>query len=126
MNELHEAFSKTMGYSSLMDIQTALLLGATIDSSKHGFHARNQVVAQSDYLIAYTWGQGVVPKPGGTLNTWNMCKHHNKLHVPLTSLLAKKKSTTTRPSGDTEEECKVRTTGSADSRAQPTLHTYFS
>ena len=43
------------------------------------------MVAKSDYLIAFTWNKGNVPKDGGTLNTWNKCKN-NKIHISLLTL----------------------------------------
>src|SRR5699024_2276486 len=59
-------------------------LGATLDTSSKGFHERNTKVAQSDYLIAFTFGLDR-PVSGGTLDTWKKATTNNKFHftIPL-------------------------------------------
>jgi len=84
-NHYHDGFSRTVGRDTLLDIETAKLLGATLDTSHRGFHARNTYVARSQYLIAFTFGTGDVPKDGGTKYTWSL-SHAIKVHVPLQSL----------------------------------------
>ena len=86
MNSLHQRFSARIGSNTMADLLAAEALGAVIDSSVKGFHARNTLIAQSEYLIAFTWGDSVhIPKDGGTLDTWNKCSG-TKVHVPLKSL----------------------------------------
>ena len=54
----------------------------------NGFHARNNYVAKSEYLIAFTWSESGTPKKGsGTYDTWRKCKAR-KVHIPLTSLVS--------------------------------------
>ncbi len=53
------------------------------------FFQRNSLVAQqSDFLLAFTWGESESqPADGGTLDTWNKCRGI-KSHVPLHTLQA--------------------------------------
>lgn len=92
LNQLHAAFSKRAGLrtSPWSDMIAAQALGATIDCTASGFHARNSRVAQSDYLIAFTWNDTALPKDGGTKDTWDKARGSGKTrkHVPLSSLLA--------------------------------------
>lgn len=84
LNKLHSQFSEKLGQDSMNDLLCARELGAIYDTRAHGFHNRNLMVAQSDYLIAFTWGDSTVePKEGGTLHTWSNCKSRFKIHVPL-------------------------------------------
>ena len=83
-NRYHKLFSSKIGENSLLQIQSAIDVGATVMEHK-GFHKRNTAVAQSSYLLAFTWGEGNEPKKGGTYNTWIQCKG-TRLHVPLSSL----------------------------------------
>ena len=87
-NKLHYAFSQRTKLDSLKDIFCALSLGAEIDTTNFGFHARNKKVAENaDMLIAFTFGSRLdQPKDGGTMDTWNKCKHGLKIHVPLGQL----------------------------------------
>jgi len=99
MNRLHLAFTndccaaiaeddKTLTYS-MSDISLASRLGAKLDHSRSGFLARNSAIADCDYLLAFTWGKGSTPKPGGTLDTWRKCATNKKaiqLHVSLQDL----------------------------------------
>ena len=83
-NIYHRHFSKTTGIDSLMQIQQAIQIGAYF-KVHNGFQERNKHVAMSNKLIAFTWGEGDKPKPGGTLNTWRLCKGR-RIHVPYASL----------------------------------------
>ena len=83
-NRYHKLFSSKIGENSLLQIQSAIDVGATVMEHK-GFHKRNTAVAQSSYLLAFTWGEGNEPKKGGTYNTWIQCKG-TRLHIPLSSL----------------------------------------
>jgi hypothetical protein len=89
MNQLHHQMSRSFKTDTLLDIDIARLMGAKIVVHK-GFHARNSVVASSDYLIAFTWGESLTePKDGGTADTWKKSKC-KKVHVPLGSLMKDK------------------------------------
>lgn len=83
-NKLHKKFSEKIKEDSLEHLNTAITVGATVFVHE-GFHARNSFVAESDYLLAFTWGSGDVPKEGGTMDTWSKCKG-SKYHIPLESL----------------------------------------
>ena len=83
-NKLHTKFSDKIKEDSLDHLKTAITVGATVFTHE-GFYARNSFVAESDYLLAFTWGSGDVPKEGGTMDTWSKCKGR-KYHVPLESL----------------------------------------
>lgn len=50
-----------------------------------GMFARNNKVAESEEMLAYTFGPGDVPADGGTLDTWNKCKG-KKTHITLPDL----------------------------------------
>ena len=114
-------------FSSFHDLYTALALGAElrtvagaadaptasgqrISVQRYGtdaFHSRNSLVAESEHLIAFTFGGSLLsstvsaspepsmdalsmllscpsnqPSPGGTADTWRKCRG-NKVHVPL-------------------------------------------
>jgi hypothetical protein len=58
-----------------------------------GFHARNSLIAQADYLVAFTWGRAA-PVDGGTLDTWKKSKGR-KLHVSLHDLIGTRNAITT-------------------------------
>ena len=73
LNELHGAFTSKIadGFNSRKDLLCAQTLGADFDCSYHGFLNRNFQVAQSDYVVAFTWGDSDKrPKEGGTKHTW--------------------------------------------------------
>lgn len=57
LNKLHSQFSAKLEQDCLKDFVCARELGATFSTKHHGFHNRNEMVAQSDYLIAFTWGE---------------------------------------------------------------------
>jgi hypothetical protein len=82
-NYYHRKFSKTVNRNSRKEIYQAINKGAKVHIWD-GFHARNQHVAQSDYMLALTFGRDGVPKPGGTRHTWNAApKYCKKIHIPL-------------------------------------------
>lgn len=64
-----------------------LFVGAVLDTSSTGFHERNEQVAKSDYLIAFSWSEGSSPTEGGTKHTWDLCTN-TKIHIPLSLLLS--------------------------------------
>ena len=81
-NKYHAQFSRLTGIDPIAELHTAIDKGAS--SHVHeGFYARNKLVAQSDYLLAFTWGQGTVPLQGGTLHTWKQAHTAVKLHISL-------------------------------------------
>lgn len=88
-NWYHQKFSEAVGVDSLADIDMALRVlqcEHTCEPSQVGFggmFARNaKVAADADILYAYTFGEGDVPAPGGTRDTWDQCKGE-RIHVPL-------------------------------------------
>jgi hypothetical protein len=75
------------GATSLDEVACAQALGATLDTTSSGFHARNSQIARCDFMIAFTWGDSSSePKKGGTYDTWKMSKCKNKVHIPLQRL----------------------------------------
>ena len=86
-NYHHDRFSAKMpgGRNTRLGILEAVSRGATIDVIP-GFFQRNIPVSGSDAVIAYTWGDGAVPKDGGTKHTWDLAQTSHKTHIPLSSL----------------------------------------
>jgi len=96
VNQLHDVFSNALGYHTMNDFVLAQTFGAQLHADNNdGFHARNKLVAQrSEYVLAFTWGESTsVPKDGGTLHTWNLCKKKQRIHVPLKQLISTLSST---------------------------------
>lgn len=83
-NALHSQFERHSGISSLNELDTAIRLGAKTEACD-GFHARNSLVAKSNYMIAFTWSSTGEPSDGGTLHTWRRCQG-TKIHVNLAKL----------------------------------------
>lgn len=81
----HSNFSKVIGRSSILEISKAIEQGAHTATSK-GFFDRNDRVSKSSRMIAFTFGEGSIPKDGGTKYTWDRCHASVKLHVPLSEL----------------------------------------
>lgn len=67
-NDLHRRFTKKVGFDSLGEIFLAIKSGAEIVVGK-GFYARNALVAQSDVILAMTFGDKNWVKEGGTSHT---------------------------------------------------------
>lgn len=88
LNYLHKQFSRTVGLDSLKQIATLETHPrARLDTSSSGFHQRNALVARSDYILAFTFGQGSVPADGGTAHTWSKAPPQaRKKHVSLLKL----------------------------------------
>ena len=85
-NKLHKAFSEKIKENTLQQIESCRLVGGTFQVH-NGFKKRNDSVALSNYLIAFSWSEGEEPtKKGGTKDTWNKADTRNKLHIPLSSL----------------------------------------
>jgi hypothetical protein len=85
-NYYHDKFSKIMQGSSLLQIQTALDIGASSTISQGFFDRNTKVAKKSTHIIAFTFGDGKVPKDGGTKFTWDCAKNIVKKHVPLSDL----------------------------------------
>lgn len=81
----HNMFSKKVDFDSINEIIEAVNKGAEI-YEYDGFFIRNVKVANSDMIIAFTWGNGYEPKDGGTKNTWDRSSARVKLHFPLSKL----------------------------------------
>lgn len=67
-NNLHNRFSRKVGFNSLGEIFFAIKQGAETCVCK-GFHARDAMVAQSDAILAMTFGDREWLKEGGTAHT---------------------------------------------------------
>ena len=73
-----------MGGNTLNTLNTVMSLGYY--EVIPGLLERNQGPASSDYLMAFTWSEGINPKDGGTKKTWDITKTKNKIHIPLSGL----------------------------------------
>lgn len=85
-NWYHEKFSAKMGANTLDGISRVLKLPGVESHVYEGFHARNLLIADVDFLLAFTFSPGAWPKDGGTAHTWRNSRAALKLHVPLTEL----------------------------------------
>lgn len=68
-NYYHQLFQRATGINSLTEILIAKTHGAELIPVLRGFHARNTLVAKSDFLLACTFGQERMVKNGGTADT---------------------------------------------------------
>ena len=92
MNGYHSKFTRKVGFNSLREIKLAIEQGAEIHIGK-GFYARNALVAQSDIILAMTFGDQEWVKDGGTAHTvmtyLNRVRKHGffdkSFHYDLTS-----------------------------------------
>lgn len=82
-NRYHRDFSKVVGFNSLEQLD-ALLNDpkVSIKDHYHGFHQRNLIVGQVDYLMAFTFSQGE-PSDGGTGHTWKNSSCPNKISLNI-------------------------------------------
>ena len=87
MRYYHALFSKKMGGNTLAGIQKAIDKGAVYHEIEGGFLARNLLVGRTDAVLAYTWGEGDMPKDGGTAHTWSHSDAPIKIHRPLSLLV---------------------------------------
>ncbi len=93
--QLHRQFISVLKRDTLAELQLAISRGTKVVERK-GFLERNKDVAESDYLIAYTFCgsylEAVVPRSSGTLNTWRQWdqKHRSnpshKFHIAIEKL----------------------------------------
>lgn len=79
-NYYHDRFNIITSKNSYDDLYKVINLGAEIHIHK-GFHSRNQYVAKSEYMLAFTFGKAN-PEDGGTKHTWDLCKG-KKFHISL-------------------------------------------
>lgn len=84
-NYYYRTFSEVMGREMRVELVEAIRKGATVTTSKKGFHARNSDVAKSDVLLAFTW-ESNGPETGGTYDTWKKAKGE-KHYVDLNGLV---------------------------------------
>ncbi len=82
-NTYHQQFSYSIGNNSFEELATSI--STAYIEIYNGFHARNSRVAQSEYVLAFTWGEHE-PEDGGTKDTWNKAKHAKRAHVSLATL----------------------------------------
>lgn len=87
-NLYHKKFSRAIGRDTLQDISMAVHVGCQLEEHE-GFHQRNSVIADVEYMLAFTWG-ATAPEDGGSLDTWKKCKAKNKMTfafilIPLSS-----------------------------------------
>lgn len=75
-NSHHRMFSS----ESMKEIDSAIQQGATVQVYD-GFFKRNNVVAKSEYMIAFGIEPGDQPPPGGTHYTWSRCQGHKQYVV---------------------------------------------
>lgn len=81
-NKLHNEFGEELG----TDTQKEFLELKNVTMYKgNGFHDRNTYVANSHYLIAFTFSKDMDSYKGGTADTWKKCKGQ-RIHVNLSSL----------------------------------------
>lgn len=77
-NYYHTQFQRNTGINSLSDIRIAQAHGAELIPVLKGFHARNALVAKSDFILACTFGDGKMVKDGGTADT--IRKYLDRVH----------------------------------------------
>lgn len=83
LNELHSQFSNQVCFNTFRQLEIVLSLHTSTCSIHNGFHDRNNFVAQSDILIAFTPSTTNSPIDGGTLYTWNKSKSLHKIHIKI-------------------------------------------
>jgi hypothetical protein len=71
-NYYHKLFNNATQINSLTQIAIAKAEGAELINVEKGFHARNALVAKSDFILAMTFGNGAEVKEGGTADTVRM------------------------------------------------------
>ena len=89
LNYYHRLFSEKMGGNTLNGIKAAIEAGVIVHDQY--FHKRgNRLLERNkgigrglDVLIAFTWGEGDIPKDGGTKHCWDHSDAATKIHIPL-------------------------------------------
>ena len=79
-NYYHDKFNNVTNDNSYDELCKVINMEAEIHIHKE-FHSRNQYVAKSDYMLAFTFGKNC-PEDGGTKHTWDLCKG-KKFHISL-------------------------------------------
>lgn len=93
----HYTFSKQLKINSYNELKLAIEKGATYSVSS-GFFERNKLIADTDYLIAFSFNNdnritvydkgenGNIELTGGTKYTWNYSKKYSpvRIHIPIT------------------------------------------
>lgn len=94
-NRLHKTFARILGRKPTATLDQLSHLSqdasATLDMNNLGFFTRNSRVAESQFLIAFTWHDKMLDTRiagSGTSDTWVKCKKGRKIHVPLRNLMA--------------------------------------
>ena len=128
-NKLHKTFSEKIDEDTFEQIESSRRLGGKLDVHD-GFKKRNDHIAKSQYLIAFSWSDGEEPTKGGTLDTWSKCTG-NKLHIPLSSVVNSPLKTFQEPSSSTElldsvEVCKSLPTTHAEPISPPNQTSHIS
>ena len=100
-NFYHEKFSKLLGVNTVAEIEEAIAKGAEVTyekelSNKAMFDRNKKVAAESNSMIAYTYGEGTEPADSGTKDTWDTAKYSDKTHVQIDKI-------TTQPAAGTED-----------------------
>lgn len=85
-NKLHARFSRKMSTNSLGEIHMAIKKGAVVVVPKGGFFGRNALVAQSDILLAMTFGDHEWVKDGGVVEKDGKVKMGGTVHTVMTYL----------------------------------------
>ncbi len=97
LNRYHQATSEKIGISTLNELALAHANGAVFDNKESGFLSRNTMVAQSNFMVAFTfgntecntvWDKHNTPGSSGTADTFRKMRVapnqvHRKIHVPL-------------------------------------------
>lgn len=79
-NYHHDNFNIITKNNSYEELYKVINMDTEIHIHK-GFHSRNQYVAKSTYMLAFSFGKDY-PENGGTKHTWNLCKS-KKFHISL-------------------------------------------
>lgn len=87
LNYYHNEFTKKINKDSLKEIGEVLKNDNCSFKIGKGFHDRNLMVGNVDYLIAFSWSKGDVPKKGGTYDTWINSNAKKKIHISLEKLI---------------------------------------
>jgi len=90
-NRYHAAFTRKVGFNSLNDLEQAVQQGATVVVPKGGFFGRNALVAQSDIILAMTFGDKEWVKDGGGRDKEGNPKLGGTAHTVMTYLNRVKK-----------------------------------
>lgn len=88
-NYYHKAFRRASGHKSLEELGNVIDMKTTKTVCYPGFKARNLMMAESDYVIALTFGEDDV-KDGGTKHMVDhFLKDHTReklIHIPIGKL----------------------------------------